>query len=525
MSKLSAAGPIVFGCAFLWMGAAHAQRGGAAEWTTIGGDAQRSSWLRTDPKISKESMQKPGFQFLWKIKFNNDPKQLNALTPPSILGAYIGYRGFRSLAFVGGSSDNVFAIDTDLGRTEWQKHLSGAGPAAGSWACPGGMTASLTRPTSAAFPGAALGGRGGRGRAARGGVGDPGEGAVTIKEVNAAAARAPAPAPPAGRGRGAAAPNMFARGASWIYAVTSDGMLHSLYVSNGEEPQPPVAFLPAGADAHGLIVVDNVAYAATSGGCGGAADGLWALDIASKEVHTWKSGSGGVAGSVGPAFGPEGEVYVATDGGELVALEAKTLSLKNAYKAGLGFSSSPVLFQYKDKTLIAAATKDGQIHLLDAAALATPLSKTPANSANFAPAALASWQDSAGTRWLLAPSATAIVAWKVADQNGTPSLQPGWTSRDMVSPLPPMIINGVVFAVSSGEFRSSDLKMTAAQRAQRSTPAVLYAVDSANGKELWNSGKTMTSFIHGGGLSGGSSQIYLGTYDGTFYAFGFWIEH
>src|SRR5579872_615965 len=74
--------------AFLWTGAALAQRGGA-EWTTTGGDAQRSSWLRTDPKISRETMQKPGFQFLWKIKFNNDPKQLNSLTPASLLGSYI----------------------------------------------------------------------------------------------------------------------------------------------------------------------------------------------------------------------------------------------------------------------------------------------------------------------------------------------------------------------------------------------------------------------------------------------------
>jgi len=126
---------------------------------------------------------------------------------------------------------------------------------------------------------------------------------------------------------------------------------------------------------------------------------------------------------------------------------------------------------------------------------------------------------------ILAPGSSAIVAWKVADQNGALSLQPAWTSREMVSPLTPMILNGVAFAVSSGEFRTNDTKVTAAQRAQRSTPAVLYALDGTTGKELWSSGKTMTSFVHGGGLSGGASQLYLGTYDGTFYAFGIWIEH
>ena len=94
----------------------------------------------------------------------------------------------------------------------------------------------------------------------------------------------------------------------------------------------------------------------------------------------------------------------------------------------------------------------------------------------------------------------------------------------MVSPLPPMVINGVVFAVSSGEFRSGGA-MTAAQRAQKSAKAVLYALDGDTGKELWNSGNTITSFVHSGGLSGGGSQLYLETYDGMLYAFGFPIEH
>ena len=182
---------IYFGCAFVWMGVARAQgwRGGG-DWTTSGNDAQRSSWVRTDGKISKESVQKPGFQFLWKLELDNDPKQLNSLTAPVLLDFYIGHRGFRSLAFVGGSSDNVFAIDTDLGRIEWQKHFpSGSPQQGGSLACPGGMTANVTRPTSAALP-APFAGRGGggfgRGGPARSAVGEPGQGAVTLAQVEAA---------------------------------------------------------------------------------------------------------------------------------------------------------------------------------------------------------------------------------------------------------------------------------------------------------------------------------------------------
>jgi outer membrane protein assembly factor BamB len=89
----------------------------------------------------------------------------------------------------------------------------------------------------------------------------------------------------------------------------------------------------------------------------------------------------------------------------------------------------------------------------------------------------------------------------------------------------PTIINGVVFVTSSGEFRPSDSKAPAARRAPRSSRAVLYALDGQTGKELWSSGATITSFTWGGALSGGVGQVYLTTYDGTIYAFGFPMEH
>jgi outer membrane protein assembly factor BamB len=195
------------------------------------------------------------------------------------------------------------------------------------------------------------------------------------------------------------------------------------------------------------------------------------------------------------------------------------------------FSASPVVFQHRGKDLIAAAGKEGRLYILDSTSLGgtnhqTPLSVTPvgANPADFAPDALASWQDADGTPWLLVPTSTAVVAFKVVEQNGIPTLQQGWSSREMMAPLPPIIINGVVFALSSGEYRSAGTPMTATQRAQRSKPAILYALDASTGKELWKSGTTITSFVHSGGLSGGFGQVFVGTYDSMFYAFGFPIE-
>src|SRR5436305_14081595 len=161
-------------------GVAHAQFGrGAGDWNTVGGDAQRSSWVRNDAKISKSALEKPGFGFIWKVKLDNAPKQGNALTPALVMTGYIGYRGFRSLAFLGGSSDKVFAFDTDLGKVEWQKSVPGAPAAGGGTAtCPGGMTANVARATTTAFPAMPQGGGrfgGGRGSAAKSGVGQAGE--------------------------------------------------------------------------------------------------------------------------------------------------------------------------------------------------------------------------------------------------------------------------------------------------------------------------------------------------------------
>jgi outer membrane protein assembly factor BamB len=543
-----------FACAFVCLSVAHAQFGrGVMEWSTSGGDAHRSSSVATDPKISMNTLSKPGFALVWKMKLNNEPRQLNGLTPPTLMDRHIGIHGFRSFAFVGGSADNLYAVDTDLARIEWQKNFSSkSSQQDASLTCPGGMTNGTAGLVGTAFP-AAQGGRGGgggRGTPAKSGVGEPGEGGVTLAELAARAAAAASGANPGRGGRGGGGGGRGQRMAVVVNSLSSDGMFHANYVSNGDEPNPAIRFLPANANSQGLIVVDNVAYVATAGGCGGVPNGIWALDLAGNAVTSWKPATGEVAGSAGPAFGPDGTLYVATTRGDLVSLEAKTLKVKDVYIAGQELTSSPVIFPYKEKALLAVTTKDGRIQLLDSAAMAGPGSRTASYSAasDFIPGALATWQDGAGTRWLLAPAAGpvaaeakftasngsvtngavtngAIVAWKVVEQNGAAALEPGWVSRDLASPMTPLVVNGVVFAVSSGEYRGKGEKMTVAQRAQRSVPAVVYALDGATGKELWNSGKTIASFVHGGGLSGGAGQIYLGTHDGTLYSFGFPIEH
>ena len=225
-------------------------------------------------------------------------------------------------------------------------------------------------------------------------------------------------------------------------------------------------------------------------------------------------GGAAIAGADGFAFGPDGTLYVATGAGKsehassVVALEPKTLKLKDWYSAPEGFASSPVVLQYKDKAAVVAESKDGRLHLLDASSLGgtdhrTPLVAPAAPNAGDL-ASVASWQDALGTAWIVAPASGAVAALKIVDRNGAPVIEPGW-SHEMASATPASIINGVVFAASQG-------------------PApVLYVLDAATGAELWNSGKTITSRVNGG-VSGGGGQVYVTAGD-TLYAFGFPMEH
>jgi outer membrane protein assembly factor BamB len=295
-------------------------------------------------------------------------------------------------------------------------------------------------------------------------------------------------------------------------------MVHTMYVSNGIESEPPLEFLPPGSAARGFIVVNNTAYAAANG-CTGGTGGVRALDLTSKQIAKWDATTD-IAGSEGPAFGPDGTLFVTTAAGEMVALDGKT-----------------------QKVLAAAAANDGSLHVVDTRALGgedhqTPVSKTPAltGKSRIAPGALATFQDVGGRRWILAPVAGqigtesnftatngpvtkgAIAAWQISEANGSLSLVPAWISRDLAAPSVPMVVNGVVFAVSNGD------AMPTGKGSRHSSPAVIYALDGSTGKELWNSGKTITASAHHGRLSAGGSQIYLGTDDGTFYVFGSWIE-
>ncbi len=463
-----------------------------AEWVTSGADAQRSRWIPGDPRISVESMvggfEQAGlphtnFEFLWKSKPGGDA----ALSETILMDRYIGYRGFRSFAFVVSKDNMLFALDSDLDRIEWKKQFGAARGCVGA-------VPSIARSISLSFPAS---GNAGRVAWAHSDVGDANQGAVTLPAALRAAAAALAPPPPSAS---AATPRPGPR-PSLIYMVTSDGALRSINVSNGDEMAPAIPFIPPQMKSHGLTVVDNVAYVVAHD-CADEHGSVWAVDLTTQRVARWDPRQGAIAGS-SLAFTPDGTIYVATKSGKLVGLSEKSLAVKETYDAGSPLESSPLVFAYKGRTLVAAATRDGGLHVIDAASPATAAVKIKSTASG--PVSQASWQSMNETRWLVASSPSGISALKFAEKDGSLSVEQAW-SHEIKDPLPPMIVNGVAFVLSR-------------------SPAILHAIDAATGKHLWDSGKTIPGIAGAGGLSGGASQIYLSTQDGTIYAFGFPLEH
>ena len=549
MQRLRCMVLIPLGVACLCLPFAHAQVGRVADWLTHGGDPQRTGWQKYEPAINPESVK--GFQLLWKLKLENEQKALYSIFEPLIVGRLITNRGFKEMAFVAGSGDNIYAVDADLGRILWQRHFDHGADvpqtANPTWLCPGGLTATPVIPAPPTF--------GGRGAAP------------------ASAGRGPAPqtrpAPPAFNVRG-------------IYVLTSDGNLHAMNLANGEDVTPPAKLVPPNGKPYSMNMVDNIVYATTGQKCGGNPNGVYAMDLASadKNVATFGTNGGGIWGLGGAAIGTDGTVYAEVGDGEwdpgkgvysdtILALSPKDLKLKDWYtpsnrewitKRDLDMNTTPTVFPYKGHDLIVAGGKEGRLFLLDSQSLGgashrTPLYRTPliANEeTDFAGfgiwGGLASWEDSKGTRWVLAPvwgpltkdakfpvtngeaPHGSVVAFKVEEKDGKTVLAPAWVSRDLIIPAPPVVANGVVFALSSGEnVRQANENQgglfSSQQRAERSVHATLYALDAETGKELYSSGDSITSFTHFASMAVANGRVYFGTYDNTLYSFGFPIEH
>jgi len=547
---------------------------GWSDWLTSYADAQRTSWLRTDPNISLDSMSEAGFDLQWTSKLETQSRGLAGLSQGVTAS---GVTLFVPTSLVAGSSNTLYMIDNDTGYIVWSRTFEGALPAATA-SCNGGFTAAPTRivsgaaaPTSPAGTAGAPAGRGNQ-PGYRSALGEPGQG-IPVEARGGAAGRAGGPARQGGApGSGAAparftaepipgAPNLGGGGlgrAMVGYAVAGDGQLHVVGLQSGKDLQRPARFLPANSQWSNPVAVGTMMYAATSGNCAGAPNGVYAidLDVAEKPVVSYRTNGGSVVGAV--AFSSDGNTLLAAVGpgsvtgdgkaNAIVALDPKTLQLKDWFtQPSAEFVTGPTVFRQGTRDVVAAATKDGRVILLDSASLGGANHSTPllvsrplfASGASISADALSTWARAAAAtatspaseaRWILVavsgrPSGAratngairngAVVAVRVAEAKGALSLEPAWTSNDLTTPATSIIVNGVVFALSTG--RPAAVGGTG-------SPAVLYAYDGVSGKVLWNSGTSMTTFASPGSYWSALSQVYVGTNDGTVHAFGFLDE-
>ena len=495
---------------------------GKANWPTDGYDVQRTSWQRHETLISPASVK--GMKLVWKLKLDNASRQLHNLFPPMIVSDVRTASGPKQIGVVAGVSDNLYGIDLDTGTQLWKRTFdntfTGQANARYYTLCPGGLTA-----TPVIGPGSK--------------------------------------------------PGQFI-----VYAVSWDGRLRQLDVATGQDAAPPELFLPPNGKPYGLNLYKNVVYTTTAQGCGGTPNQFYAFDLATKKVGSFNPGSGGMWPRLGPTIGRDGSVYAGSGDGDyfperevfgqaIVAVKqnptTKALELSDWYtptnaiwlrKRDLDMNVTGPVFEWKGKEYLAEASKECRIWLLDTSAMGgedhrTPVDRTPLicnEEVHFAAAgpwsAISTWEDTDGTRWLLLPFwgpkhpdfkapiehgdtvRGGVAAFKLEEQGGKVRLAPAWVSRDMNQADHAVIANGVVFAFGNGEDATQstvDIGLTYnswENRAKNSTHAELHAFDARTGEELWSSGNQIATFNHFTSLSLANGRVYIGTHDGTLYAFG-----
>jgi len=502
------------------------------QWHVADGNPMHDNSQSTESQINLQSISTT-FKFLWKLKLGDGPPASfnEFLFTPSMISS----RGFKDIGLWADSS-NVYAVDYELGTLFWQKHLD----VKSAGACGTATAQILMEPPRIIRFGA-------KSAAPPAGV-----------------RPTPPPPPPAAADRWIGAPSPGGGfGLKGIYVLTSDGYLHEQIMATGLDYAPPVKLVPTPTSKIlGLNMNDKVVYTESTGSCAGASNAVYAIDLNTSQllISSYPLNNLTPADIAGPVIGPDGTIYISTAPGtaanihasSIIALSAKDLKPKdwftiskadtltaidmNDVDHGQHLNLTPIVISYKDKDWVAAAGKDGSIVLLDANSLGgadhhTPLTQTPSLSTTTPVKAwegLASSQDKTGNLYLLAsiagpltseikfpnsagtPSHGSIVAFKIDTQGPAPVLSPLWVSHDLLNPAPPVIANGIAFALAGGDIKHH---------------ATLFAFDLATGKQLFSSGDTISSYSQLSGLSVGDRHIFFTTHDNTLYSFGIPLEH
>jgi outer membrane protein assembly factor BamB len=489
----------------------------AGDWPTFGHDPARSGWAPDEKTITAENVSNLRLQ--WATKLKNQSYSLSALTAPVAMTNIATSSGPRSVVYVAGISGSVFALDAESGEPLWTRSLKSMATARkaglqGTFLCPNGITATP----------------------------------VLDRQTNA------------------------------LYVIAPDGALYGLDLGNGKIVYGPVPFVAPFAKSWSLNLVDGIVYTTVSLGCGNGRSGVYAADIRNprqpsvRQLFLSNAYTAGIWGRGGAVIGENGKLYGGTADGDadpttgdysnmVIAASLKELSVSDYFtppnlaylkKKDLDVgSASPVWFSWRNRNLLADGFKEGLVYLFDADRLGahdhgTPLFKSRLGNDNAECCAasgiwggLSASRDDRGNTWVFVPLGGplskeaprfpisngsnphgSILAFQVvADlKNGAPVLQPAWTSGDFQFPDPVVIANGVVFALSNGE--NPDQRGDEPKRFLNTRPAVLKALDANTGRELFNSGSAMKTWVHFSGLAIADGRVFAVDHDSNVYSFG-----
>jgi hypothetical protein len=513
----------------------------SSEWLTFGHDPQRSGWNSAETTLSPANVGR--LKLLWSTQLPTVPKDaaLSTLTSPLVVEGVPTAQGVKTLVVTVGIDDTIFAIDADSGKIIWRKDFPNSGKP--------------LRPATS----------------------------------NCANSEQATP--------------VIDKAAGVIYFTMSDGKLRGLSLASGDDRLTPMPFVAPYSRNWSLNLVHGVIYTAAGRGCGGEAGqpiepgSVSAMDVSDpahpqlSRFYTGRGRPAGPWGRGGPVAGPGG-LYVQTADGNhdpaagiygnaVIAVAPKAYGIAdsftpsnwkflNAKDLDLG-SGSPVIFSFKDRTLLATSSKEGVMYLLDAKNLgggppdhAKPLYQSPrmGNDEELyygrgVWGGISTYQSAQGERYLYVPMwgppgkdgfsfprsygpapHGSIMALQVTDSEQGLSVNPLWISRDLAVPDNVAIANGVVFAVQTGEQTLQHSQNPeghgqpqggeAAETIDglskfRSTPVagmVLYALDAVTGGELYSSGKLLTNWVHFNQPVIAQGKVYLVSHDAHVYAFG-----
>ena len=498
------------------------------DYLTSGGGIERTGWLRDERIFTTANVK--DIRLLWKIKLDAEPREMHQLFAPLVIERLAIGGVTKEVAIVAAAQSDLFALDVATGQVVWKTRLvTEVLPPSGTL-CPGGQTA-LPTIVPGTSPGQytifAIAGDG------------------YLHQIDAATGQAAAPR------------EKFIAPNAKPYALNYfNGVLYTSVAQGcGGMPNEFIAFDTA---------TRRTSVFQPAGG------GLWAhRGVAITADGTVFMGTGD--GPFNPAIQNFGNAWVS------VKLDAnKEFRLVDyfgppnanwAFERDLDINVTPVPFDYRGRQFLIGTGKECVLYLMDRRSLGgadhrTALDTSPLICNERAKIDIGVWgsvtpfQDPKGGQWLVVPfwgpvartfkapvehsrpERGGVAAFKLDEVAGKWKLTPAWLSRDMDMAHETLVANGIVFTFGSGEdIRQGGIDRAwnepspqlptypnatagSARRIFNSTHATIFALDALTGKELWNSGRQVTSFSHFAGMTVANGRIYLPTYGGDLYAFG-----